>query len=165
MLKIMKKDYNRNSELPIAGFTAGLCLLRDTIQLSSFYKNRIPLGQVAMIVNEGLPNHLVENLKREIDIRQKSVGILGMAFMADIDDIRGSLSYKFRKILAFEGAKVLCSDPFVKDSTFLFEEDLLKKSGIIIVDAPHSYFCELVIKDKLVVDIWNIVKNENLKST
>ena len=88
-----------------------------------------------------------------------------MAFKADIDDIRGSLSYKLRKILAFEGAKVLCSDPFVKDSTFLSENDLLKKSDIIIVGAPHSSYDELVIKDKLVVDIWNIVKNENLKST
>tara|TARA_B100001115_G_C15797076_1_gene393703 strand:- start:5 stop:1210 length:1206 start_codon:yes stop_codon:yes gene_type:complete len=165
ILKIMKKDYDRNSELPMAGFTAGPCLLKDTMQLSSFYKNRFLLGQAAMIVNEGLPNHLVENLKREIDIRQKSVGILGMAFKADIDDIRGSLSYKLRKILAFEGAKVLCSDPFVKDSTFLSEEDLLKKSDIIIVGAPHSSYSELVIKDKLVVDIWNIVKNENLKST
>ena len=51
----MKKDYDRNSELPMAGFTAGPCLLKDTMQLSSFYKNRFLLGQAAMIVNEGLP--------------------------------------------------------------------------------------------------------------
>ena len=165
ILKIMKKDYNRNSELPMAGFTAGPCLLKDTMQLSTFYKNRFLLGQAAMIVNEGLPNHLVENLKRETDISQKTVGILGMAFKADIDDIRGSLSYKLRKILVFEGAKVLCSDPFVKDPTFLSENDLLKKSDIIIVGAPHSSYDKLVIKDKLLVDIWNIIKNENLKST
>jgi len=165
ILKIMKQDYNRNFELPMAGFTAGPCLLKDTMQLSTFYKNRFLLGQAAMSVNEGLPNHLVENLKREIDISQKTVGILGMAFKADIDDIRGSLSYKLRKILVFEGATVLCADPFVKDSTFLPQTDLLQRSDIIIVGAPHSSYAELVIKDKLVVDIWNIIKNENLNST
>ena len=40
-----------------------------------------------MMVNEGLPGYLVEQLRKKYDLKQIRVGILGMAFKADIDDI------------------------------------------------------------------------------
>ena len=86
-----------------------------------------------------------------------------MAFKANVDDIRGSLSYKLRKILLFEGAKVFCSDPYVKDKSFLSKEELLLSSEIIIVGTPHEIYTNLIIKDKLVIDIWNIVKIKTSK--
>ena len=45
----------------------------------------------------------------------ETVGILGMAFKAESDDTRASLSFKLRKLLAWAGARVLCTDPFVVD--------------------------------------------------
>ena len=36
----MKDGYERNTNLAKAGFTAGPCLLKDTMQLSSFYKKK-----------------------------------------------------------------------------------------------------------------------------
>ncbi len=45
--------------------------------------------------------------------RGKTVGILGMAFKAESDDPRASLSYKLRKLLAWAGATVVCTDPYV----------------------------------------------------
>ncbi len=33
---LMRDNYKRNTNIPTAGFTAGPCLLKDTMQLSSF---------------------------------------------------------------------------------------------------------------------------------
>ena len=58
--KIMRDGYERNINLPTAGFTAGPCLLKDTMQLSSFYKQRFSLGHAAMNVNESMPNFILK---------------------------------------------------------------------------------------------------------
>ena len=155
--EIMIDGYDRTKGLPSAGFTAGPCLLKDTMQLSAFYDSDFLLGQAAMNVNEGLPNYIVNNLKKEFDLSQKTVGILGMAFKAEVDDIRDSLAYKLRKILIFNGAHVLCSDPYVLDSEFIPEKDLLDKSDIVIIATPHNQYKNLYFADKHVIDIWNII--------
>ncbi|SVD52153.1 uncharacterized protein METZ01_LOCUS405007, partial [marine metagenome] len=155
---IMTDGYDRARGLPSAGFAAGPCLLKDTMQLSAFYDNRFLLGQAAMNVNEGLPNFIVNNLKKEHGLDQKTVGILGMAFKADVDDIRDSLSYKIGKILRFEGAKVLYSDEFAENSNFITKEKLIELSDIIIIGAPHSAYRGLIIRnDVTVIDLWGII--------
>lgn len=159
MRKIMVEGYKRASGLPSAGFAAGPCLLKDTMQLSAFNKNNFFLGHAAMMVNEGLPNYIVEHIKLKMDLNRSRVGILGMAFKADIDDTRDSLSYKLGKILQFHGAKVLYSDEYVKDPTFISKEQLVKSSQIIIVGVPHSAYRNLKIPKKVkVLDLWGIIK-------
>jgi len=84
----MIDGYGRAATLPTAGFAAGPCLLKDTMQLSSFDGNRFVLGHSSMLINEGLPNFIVDNLAKRYDLTKTKVGILGMAFKADIDDTR-----------------------------------------------------------------------------
>ena len=110
------------------------------MQLSAFNSNQFQLGQAAMNINEGLPNYIVDNLSKEFDLSKKIIGILGMAFKADVDDIRDSLSYKLRKILIFRGAKVLCCDEFVDDVSFLTQDELVEQSDIVIIGAPHKAY-------------------------
>ena len=102
----MKYKYPRAKDFPPAGFTAGPCLFKDTMQLAAFNNNTFFLGHAAMLVNEGLPNFIVQRLKDRYSLRNKTVGILGMAFKADSDDKRESLSYKLKKILEIEAKKV-----------------------------------------------------------
>lgn len=155
----MTEGYDRARTLPTAGFAAGPCLLKDTMQLSAFNSNNFLLGHAAMMVNEGLPNFIVENLRKKCDLTKTKVGILGMAFKADIDDIRDSLSFKLGKILRFHGAHVYYSDEYVKNPTFVSKEELVKRSEVIIVGVPHSAYKGLVIpKDKYVVDLWRVIK-------
>ena len=161
--EIMTDGYDRAKGLPSAGFAAGPCLLKDTMQLASFTNNQFMLGQAAMNVNEGLPNYMVNELKKEFDLKTKTVGILGMAFKANVDDIRDSLSYKLRKILLFESANIFCSDPFVNDSEFVSEDELINKSDIIIIGAPHSSYGKIIIHDRIVIDVWNIINKQNNK--
>ncbi|AGB01515.1 nucleotide sugar dehydrogenase [Methanoregula formicica SMSP] len=150
--------YGRAYGLPSAGFAAGPCLLKDTLQLAAFNNNNFLLGHAAMTVNEGLPGFIVEQLRAKYDLSKKKVGILGMTFKADIDDTRDSLSYKLGKILRFYGAEVLYSDEFAKDPTFINKEELVRSSDIIIVGVPHTAYKTLKVpKSAEVVDLWRIL--------
>jgi len=157
----MMEGYGRAATLPGAGFAAGPCLLKDTMQLAAFYNNNFFLGHVAMMVNEGLPNFIVDDLRRRYDLSRTRVGILGMAFKADIDDIRDSLSYKLGKILRFNGAKVLYSDEYAKNPDFVCKEELVKLSDIVIVGVPHSAYKGLAIPENIeVIDLWRVTRRK-----
>ncbi len=160
--RAMTHDYPRTRDFPHAGFTAGPCLLKDTMQLAAFSNNSFFLGHSAMLVNEGLPNFIVQSLKNRYPLREKVVGILGMAFKADIDDTRDSLSYKLRKILEMEAKEVLCTDPFVRDPSLHRLEDVIERSEILIIGAPHSAYRSLPVhsSEKIWVDIWNLTKKD-----
>ena len=152
--EIMIDGYDRSKSLPSAGFTAGPCLLKDKMQLSAFNSYQFQLGQAAMNINEGLPSYIVDNLSKEFDLTKKTIGILGMAFKANVDDIRDSLSYKLRKILIFRGANVLCSDEFVKDSSFMSQEELIQQSEIVIIGAPHETYSTIDFSNVKLINIW-----------
>jgi UDP-N-acetyl-D-mannosaminuronic acid dehydrogenase len=153
----MTHNYPRAKDLPKPGFAAGPCLFKDAMQLAAFNNNRFYLGHAAMLVNEGLPNYLVDRLKRRCDLAKLTVGVLGMAFKANSDDKRESLSYKLRKVLAFESAAVLCSDVYIEEPDFVTEAELIRRSDVIVLGAPHREYRDLVIPDdKIVVDIWNM---------
>ena len=113
VLDAMKRNYPRARSIPTPGLAAGPCLFKDTMQLAAFAQNQFSLGNAAMLVNEGLVLHIVDDLRRRFDLAPMTVGLLGMAFKADIDDTRASLSYKFKKSLAGHAQAVLTTDPFV----------------------------------------------------
>jgi len=159
--KAIVDGYGRAHSLPSAGFAAGPCLLKDTMQLAAFNNNNFMLGHAAMMVNEGLPAFIVEQLRHKFDLGQTRIGILGMAFKADIDDTRDSLSYKLGKILRFYGADVLYSDEYAKDPTFISKEDLVASADVVIVGVPHSAYKELRTPAHVhVIDLWNILSRK-----
>jgi UDP-N-acetyl-D-mannosaminuronic acid dehydrogenase len=124
--------------------------------LAAFCQNNFVLGHAAMLVNEGLPAHLIELAKQQIDLARSTAGILGLAFKAESDDSRDSLSFKLRKLLMIEARQVLCTDPYVRDSRAVSQEEVLEKSDVLFVATPHHRYRELVIPaDKLVIDVWN----------
>jgi len=155
--RAMTYKYERAKDLPQPGFAAGPCLFKDAMQLAAFNNNTFYLGHAAMLVNEGLPNYIVSKLKQKYNLREMTVGILGMAFKANIDDRRESLSYKLNKILAFECRKVLCSDVYIREEGFVSPEELLEQSDIIILATPHKEYASLNLPEgKIFVDVWNL---------
>ena len=156
VLDAIRHDYPRAADLPGPGFAAGPCLLKDTMQLSAYTPDHFPMGQAAMQINEGLPNYIVDTLNSRSSLQGRTVGILGMAFKGESDDPRASLSYKLRKLAAFKGARVMCTDPFIEDPSFDSLEKVLSESDVLILAAPHRAYKKLELAGRDVVDIWGI---------
>jgi len=149
-------EYPRAADLPKAGFAAGPCLFKDTMQLAAFNNNNFMLGHASMMLNEGLPLYLVARLEAHHDLASMTVGILGMAFKAESDDTRSSLSYKLKRILGFKAKEVLTTDEHVvTDPDLLPLDEVVARADLLIVGAPHKAYKDLVT-DVPVVDIWGI---------
>ncbi len=150
------EDYPRAADLPAAGFAAGPCLFKDTMQLAAFNNNNFTLGNSAMLVNEGLPLYVVNRLEQRYDLASLTVGILGMSFKAGSDDTRSSLSYKLRRVLQFKAGGVLCTDPHVRtDPALVSLETVLAQADLLLIATPHREYADLKT-DKPVIDIWNL---------
>jgi UDP-N-acetyl-D-mannosaminuronic acid dehydrogenase len=156
VLRAVREDYPRAADLPGPGFAAGPCLFKDTMQLAAFTADHFPIGQAAMQINEGMPAYIVSALERRHGtLRGKTVGILGMAFKAESDDIRASLSFKLRKLLEWAGATVVATDEYVTDHRLVPLDEALRRSDILVIGAPHRAYRSLDLAGREVVDIWN----------
>ncbi|RJP45007.1 nucleotide sugar dehydrogenase [Candidatus Parcubacteria bacterium] len=157
--RAMTDGYDRCKDIPRPGFSAGPCLLKDTMQLSAFHRNNFFIGHAAMLINEGLPSYIIKKLEAGVpDIKSKTIGILGMTFKAESDDIRDSLSFKLRKVAGTVARKVLCHDFYVNSEQFFPLKTVLEKSDIIILAAPHRGYKKIrpqKYPKKVFIDIWN----------
>lgn len=163
VLKGVKYHYPRLEGLPGAGFAAGPCLYKDTMQLNAFANNNFFLGQAAMNVNEGLVLYIVDRLSKKYDLRNTTIGLLGMAFKSNNDDIRSSLSYKMKKMMKFRAKEVLSTDPYVTEDHELSPlEEVIEKSDLLILCSPHKQYKTLDTKGKPVIDIWGFRGNGTL---
>ena len=153
ILDAMKEDYPRAKHFARAGLAAGPCLFKDTMQLSAFHNNEFFLGHSAMLVNEGLPNFLVSQLEAKMggSLMGKKIGVMGLAFKADNDDIRESLSFKVKKLLEMKMAEVLVTDEFVPGTMPL--KKFVKEAEGVILGVPHSAYKGLKLKQPY-VDCW-----------
>jgi UDP-N-acetyl-D-mannosaminuronic acid dehydrogenase len=152
-------SYPRASDMPGAGFAAGPCLLKDTMQLAAFNNNQFTLGHASMMVNEGLPLYLVSQVEKRYELKKLTVGILGMAFKGENDDTRSSLSYKLKHVLDFRCKKVLCADENVRDDDSLIpESQLISEADVIFIGAAHKRY-RAIECTKPIIDIWNLRGN------
>jgi UDP-N-acetyl-D-mannosaminuronic acid dehydrogenase len=82
-----------------------------------------------------------------------------MAFKADCDDTRESLSYKLKHLLEVYAKQVLCSDPFAKDPHLVSMREAIEKADIIVIGVPHTAYRDLHIPSgKYVVDVWGLMR-------
>jgi len=160
ILQAMKHNYPRARNIPSPGYAAGPCLMKDTMQLTAFARNEFSLGNAAMLVNEGLPLHVVDDLRRRYDLGKMTIGLLGMSFKSEIDDIRASLSYKFKKVLNGYAREVLTTDPFVTaDPDLLPFDEVVARSDVLILCTPHGIYRGADLKGKPVIDVWGMLEN------
>ena len=163
ILQAMKHNYPRARYIPTPGFAAGPCLVKDTMQLLAFARNEFALGNAAIMVNEGLPLHIIGELRRSHDLSQMTVGLLGMAFKAESDDPRASLSYKFKKVLAGIARDVVTTDPFVTtDPDLLPLDEVIAKSDLLILCTPHQAYRTADLRGKPVVDVWGMLESADV---
>lgn len=153
IFEAFRYEYPRMSTWPKAGFSAGPCLLKDTLQMCAFSNNLFSLGSQALVVNESLPNFIIERLQ-PANLAGRTVAILGMAFKGNCDDKRDSLAYKLKNLLQVYAKSVLCTDPYVHDPELVPLEKAMG-AEIIILGAPHSVYADLQFpEEKTVVDVF-----------
>jgi UDP-N-acetyl-D-mannosaminuronic acid dehydrogenase len=150
-------EYPRAADMPTAGFSAGPCLFKDTMSLAAFTNNNFTLGHASVMINEGMPLYIISRLEKQHDLGEMTVGILGMAFKGESDDVRSSLSYKVKRILSYKARRVLCADPYVRGDDDLVDQDtVVAESDLILIGAPHRRYAELRPAAP-VVDISNLL--------
>ena len=161
--KVMSSNYPRTIGLQKSGFTAGPCLVKDTMHLYSSFDHDFSLGMAAYKTNESVASFLVKNLKKKYPLSELNVGILGMAFKGNSDDKRSSLAYKLKRHLKMECKQVITSDPYIQDDfTLTSLKDLLDHSDLVIIGAPHSEFRDIDFKtSQIVIDIWAFLESSH----
>ena len=98
-------------------------------------------------------------LSEKYNLRKKTVGVLGLSFKAENDDIRDSLSIKLLKKLKSKKIKTLQSDEYYEDKKNVDKNVLIKKSDIIIIATPHKAYKNIKInKNKVLVDVWGLTQ-------
>jgi UDP-N-acetyl-D-mannosaminuronic acid dehydrogenase len=143
-------------DLPTPGpNVGGPCLFKD----GWFLVEKVPFNDLIVTsfrINEGMPAHIVSKLEQDESI--ESVAVLGMAFKANSDDTRNSVSFKLKKQLEFRGYDVRCYDPHVEGYG---DASALEGADALVLMAPHREFKDLAAlmervgnPGALVVDIW-----------
>jgi UDPglucose 6-dehydrogenase len=110
--------------------------------------------------NENQPEKMIELLKRHMDIAGKTIGVLGLAFKPDSDDIRESRAVPIIQALLKERAKIIAFDPVATDNfRHLFPDisyaktakDVLDADAVLIV-TEWKEFEDLDYRGKIVID-------------
>jgi UDP-N-acetyl-D-mannosaminuronic acid dehydrogenase len=154
-----RHNYPRMKGIPGPGLTAGPCLVKDTMQLAAFSQNTFILGHAAMLINEGLPAHLVQLAKKQTSLAGKTVGILGMTFKSESDDTRDSLSFKLRKLVELECDRILCHDPYLDRPDIAPLDVVLAEADVLFVATPHPEYRRLKVRTECVaIDVWSILE-------
>ena len=162
VIELINRDYPRGG-IARPGFTAGTCLRKDF----AFSEERsYAPGMLLAVsrVNESVPLFLIRGLIRRIGaLDGRRVCVLGLAFKADTDDERDSLSHKLVRLLERALAQVAVHDPLVASATASFE-DALSGADALIVATNHSSFrspaalAQIVARaspECLIVDPWD----------
>lgn len=164
---LVNKNYKRGG-LMLPGLSGGPCLFKDGFFLIS----GLPFADLVLTswkINESIPIILVEEISKLINLENKKVVILGLAFKAESDDIRESLSFKAKNAFLREGAKVELHDPFITShKSWKIEKNVyesLKNADVIFIATNHKIYKRLqlkrikkiVNKNCIVGDVWNVL--------
>ena len=117
VIDLINRDYPRGG-IALPGLTAGTCLRKD-FAFSEEKSNAPGMLLAVSRVHESVPLFLVDGVKRRLGggLRERKVAVLGLAFKADTDDERDSLSHKLIRLLERELADVAVHDPVVATPT------------------------------------------------
>lgn len=172
IVNLVNYHYERGG-LKLPGLSAGPCLFKDGF----FLINDLPftdLISTSWKINEAIPIFLVKKIREKMRLEGKKAVVLGLGFKADSDDIRESLSFKVRKALFRERARVTVHDPYIKDYKYQdIEPDLnnaIKHADLIFVATNHKQYKKLnvkkmmnhVNKDCIICDIWNVFATDKV---
>lgn len=163
LVRLVNQDYPRRG-LKSPGLSGGPCLYKDGMFLLS-HSPFTELISVSWRVNESVPAHLIDQIRKLTSLDGKRVAILGLGFKRDIDDTRNSLSFKAKKLFRAQGAEVVLSDPLVPSTPMA---EALRGAHVVFLAMNHSAYRRLtprklralVGRNAIVCDVWNLLRSD-----
>jgi UDPglucose 6-dehydrogenase len=147
----------------------GSCFPKDLHALISFAESQeidLRILKAVLKTNDEQPQKLIALLKKHLDIQGKKIGVLGLSFKPETDDIRESRAIPVIIELLSAGAEVIAYDPLaMPEFSVLFPNILYTDTAegvftadaiIIITEWPE--FSRLDYSGKIVIDGRRILK-------
>jgi len=161
----------------------GSCFPKDTRALCSIAENfgyEFKSLKAVVSVNNRQRELMVEKIKHLVgDLKEKQIGILGLSFKQNSDDIRESSSIDIIKILLREGAKIKCFDPLAMENAKKILPDIIycdneyevaEGSDCLVIVTEWNQFRNLdllrikkLLKTPILLDLRNLYEPENVK--
>lgn len=170
LISLANKHPRVNILTPGAG-VGGHCLAVDPWFIVEKFSKEAKVIRASREMNDYKPLWVVEKVEEKIKniFSDKSenitIGVLGLAYKPDIDDLRESPSMEIALELKEKGYKVLGCEPnvsknIIKGIENLQFEDIVKKSDYLILTLAHKEFKERIdlLKNKNIFDCIGIIK-------
>lgn len=152
----------------------GSCFPKDVTGLVAEAERRglePTLMRAALDVNKRQPEKLLELLDGHLDVRGKTVAVLGLAFKPDTDDIREASSRTVVRGLLDRGARVRCYDPqamnnfrreFAGPTYCSSARECLEGADVALIVTEWKEFADPdLYGDILVIDGRGVVRTKN----
>ncbi len=133
------------------------------------------LLKIARKINNSMPNYTVNLLQKGLNkvkksIKDAKIGVLGLAYKANIDDTRESPAFKIINLIKKKGGRVITFDPYVLEKSNVKNlKTLLNKSEAVILCADHREFRKMSAEElkkskvEVVIDGKNCLDGEKIK--
>jgi UDPglucose 6-dehydrogenase len=168
---------------PGPGF-GGSCFPKDTEALCSIatsYGYEFKTLQAVISANKRQRELMVEKIKHLLgDLKDKTIGVLGLAFKQNTDDIRKSPSIDIIQLLLKEGAYIRCFDPLAMENTKKIlpnltycqdEYETAEHCDALVIATEWNQFRNLdllkikkLLKSPILLDLRNLYEPSQVKS-
>ena len=161
----------------------GSCFPKDTKALYHFASEKeydFKVLDAVITANKRQREIMVEKIKRLVgNLKDKTIGILGLAFKPNTDDIRESASLDIIKLLLKEGARIKCYDPLAVGNTKKIlpeiaycsdEYETAQDSDALVIATEWNQFRNLnllkikkILKNPILIDLKNLYEPKKMK--
>ena len=170
IIKIANRHPRVNILNPGPG-VGGHCISVDPWFLVGDYPNLAKIIHMAREVNDSMPSFVLDRLnevyfdayKEKVDFSR--VGLYGLTYKPDVDDVRESPTLQLLDLLSDEEKnKIKVYDPMVSKqivkNQYTEFENFIKQIDLLIIMVDHSHLqkVESSIKTKIILDTKNTVK-------
>lgn len=165
LIRLANKHPRVNILTPGAG-VGGHCLAVDPWFIVEKFPKEANVIREARLINDFKPRFIVNKVDEILKgNKELTVGVLGLAYKPDIDDLRESPAMEIAEILRDKGYKVVACEPNVDSKEvngfelYSFDE-IIEKADYLVLTQGHKEFKEKieVLKEKKIYDCLGLLK-------